>query len=177
MKKDHEFSKKKKSNSETETEKAGKEFGDEIGRTIGNFFESFGKTFGSVIAIIVNVVFFIILNKYHSKIPFVTEEITNWLPYVNTSIFVTIVGQSIFLVVSNKVVRDLLQSIMDVFGLISLVKLYMVFPFDFTEISAFEWLRGLTKIGIIFVIAAMTIGIIVRMIKLASDPINIKKKE
>lgn len=165
----------KKSGGQKGKKKIEQDIGKDLGKSIGKFFKGWGKILGGIITIIVNIIMLVIINKYHSKIPFLTDEIVVLLPYINISTCIAIVGQMIFLVITSKVVRDILQSIMDIFALIVCIQTYLIFPFDFTEISGFAWLKVVVRIGLILAITAVPIGIIVRIVKLTLSIFKVEK--
>jgi len=103
------------------------------------------------------------------RYPFFTDEISLWLPVLTAALIVSIIGYFLLIFFDGYVLRQVIHIVMDAFGLAAVVTLLGVFPFDFYVIPNAAAAAG-THIGVIVVMiliaAGMSIGILVRIIKL-----------
>ncbi|MDD2665522.1 MAG: DUF4870 domain-containing protein [Methanocellales archaeon] len=103
------------------------------------------------------------------RLPLFTSDISLWLPILNTTLVITIVSHIVLIVLDRYILREVLQIVMDAFGLATVATLLSVFPFDFNVIPntiiADSAHFGVT-IALIFISLGVGIGILVRSIKL-----------
>ncbi|MDD2777382.1 MAG: hypothetical protein PHI16_00620 [Methanocellales archaeon] len=101
--------------------------------------------------------------------PLFTEDINLWLPILNTTLVITIVSHVVLIILDRYILREVLQIVIDAFGLATVATLLSVFPFDFSvmpnTIIADSVHFGVT-IALIFISLGIGIGILVRSIKL-----------
>lgn len=104
--------------------------------------------------------------------PFFTGDISRWLPILNVTLAVAIIGYFFMMFIDNRYVRRSMRIVMDALGLATVVTLLVVHPFDFTIIpdSTASWV---TQVSVTIVLALIAvgfgIGLIVRIISLLID--------
>jgi len=139
-----------------------------------------GEIVGSALAIAFNLAASIFLNVYNEyfayyyesggiwvRVPLFTSEFNAWLPIVNTAIALTIAGHIVLIIIGNRIVRETVLVMVDIFALITIGALLSIFPFNFTPlpISAELTAWGVrTGLGIAMVVIVITV--IVRFVKL-----------
>ena len=161
--------------------------GEKIGRKIEDFFDRkrAGIITGSAFAIafsIILIVFFNFFNDYvayynadtvngavvWTRTPFFTDEISQWLPVLNTALAVSILGHIIIIIFENDILRRIIRFVIDIFGLASILTLLSVFPFDFNVIPDSTIAAGVdvgVTIALICIAAGIGISLLVRFIK------------
>ena len=101
--------------------------------------------------------------------PLFTADINLWLPILNTTLIITIVCHIVLIILDRYILREVLQIVIDSFGLATVATLLSVFPFDFSVMSntaiASSVHFGVT-VALIFISLGIGIGILVRSIKL-----------
>jgi hypothetical protein len=101
---------------------------------------------------------------------FLTEDFGKCLFYIELSIYVSIAAQVLFILYDNRWFKHLIQGISNIAGALSLIMIYVIFPFNIEDGTWFKWIR----IGILIIFGFTVISIIVEFIKgfryLAKDP-------
>ncbi|NYT01051.1 MAG: hypothetical protein GKB99_04940 [Methanocellales archaeon] len=101
--------------------------------------------------------------------PLFTADINLWLPILNTTLVINIVCHIVLIILDRYILREILQIVMDSFGLATVATLLFVFPFDFSVMSN-KAIAGSVHFGVnialIFISLGIGIGILVRLIKL-----------
>lgn len=178
----------KKSPFETIKNEIKKEIGEEVGNEIKKEFEKevekevevespkkkekvdpnwmkgsggMGSRFGYIIAIAFNLLFYWFVNK----IPdwnwyFITEGFANVLPYINFSIYASIIAYAIFLVLKVRFVYFVGKTILDGISFFVLIKLLTNFPLAFGNVWDF-----LFKLIFVIGLAGTVISVFVRVAK------------
>jgi len=147
-----------------------------------------GRTAGSVAAIVWSIVLFILFNFYAGylafyqgvpsdgatqllRYPVLTAELARVLPILNAALGVTVIGHVVALSVDRSVVRQVVQIVAHVMGIVTVVVFLKVFPFDFGDLpfgDAVEVFPSIT-IGVLAVIAVlMGIETIMRLVRLVT---------
>ncbi|MEI6144731.1 MAG: hypothetical protein WCP91_03990, partial [Candidatus Berkelbacteria bacterium] len=80
------------------------------------------------------------------------------LPLFYISLYATIVANFIFLIANNNVIKAILKVLLNIWGIIVMVNVYRVFPFDFSAYS-FNWAQ-LVRILLIVGVFGTAIGTI-----------------
>jgi|WetSurMetagenome_2_1015567.scaffolds.fasta_scaffold634127_1 hypothetical protein len=126
---------------------------------------------GYVAAII--VMFIIIYLLRHARewgLTFLNEDFTKCLFYIELSIYATIVANVLFILYDNRWFKHLVHGITNIFGALSLIMIYVIFPFNIADETWIRWI----KIGLLIVFGLTVIGVIVELVKgirhLAKDP-------
>ena len=116
--------------------------------------------------ILFTVFIFIATNFYYDLIPFLTKDFEKCLPWINLSIGVSFLENIIGLFLKGKIIQTFLDVLSDPFTLLSNLSVLIVFPFDFGIVLGFTRIDEVVKIILIIITVAISIGIIVNVIKL-----------
>jgi hypothetical protein len=129
---------------------------------------------GYVIAIAVNVVMLYVVNNLlaWNILPFLTDDFGRVLWLIDISLLATIMVNFIYLAYDQSWFRSLGQIGLNLISLVVAVRMYRVFPFDFSG-STFDWTQ-IARVVIIFTILGTTIGAIVEAVKLARAAANLR---
>jgi uncharacterized membrane protein len=139
---------------------------------------AFGITWGIILLVFFNF-FHKYVAYYHAETAngvvtwtrqsFFTSDIYLWLPVLTVTLVISIACYIVLIIFDKYVLRQVLRTIMDVFGLAVVVSLLAIFPFDFSMLPTTTAAAG-TEVGVTVVLVCISagfgIGIIVRMIKL-----------
>jgi uncharacterized membrane protein len=142
-----------------------------------------GEIIGSIMAIVFSLAAFIFLNFFHDYVayysqtggvwvrqPLLTSAYGSWLPVLDVAIALTIIGHVILILTGQRLVRETVLVLLDVFALISLGSLLSIFPFNFYVIpdvgSAVTWA---VRLGLALAVVGVGIGVIVRLIRLVAN--------
>jgi hypothetical protein len=122
---------------------------------------------GYLVAIVINVVLVIVVNNVLAwdVLPFLTDEFGALLWLINGSLLATILVNFVYLAYDARWFKSLGQIGLNVISLVVSVRMYQVFPFDFSSLeSDWSWLiRLLLVLGMV----GLGVGIIVELAKLA----------
>ena len=116
-----------------------------------------GRKIGYIAAIVVMFVILYLLRHLRDwNVNFLNENYEKCLFYIELSIYATIGANVLFIFYDNRWFKHLLQAVTNVFGALSLIKIYVLFPFNLDETWS-KWVDiglliafGLTVIGVIF---------------------------
>jgi hypothetical protein len=100
--------------------------------------------------------------------PFITSNFNAWLPVLNAALIASIVGNIILIFNDSFYFNHITNIVMHFFGIASIAALLVLFPFDFNvvpEASLNAILFPILKIVLILIIVGLSIGILVRFIK------------
>ena len=129
------------------------------------------RRIGYIFAIIFMIIAIYILR--HLKdwgVNFLNDDWDKCLFYIELSIYVSIIAQALFILYDNLWFKHLIQGISNIFGALSLIMTYVIYPFTFHDEDWSKWV----KIGLLIIFALTTIGIVVEFIKgiryLVNDP-------
>jgi uncharacterized membrane protein len=104
-----------------------------------------------------------------TRTPFFTAEVYLWLPILTLTLVLSIIGHIALIIYDKYLLREILRIVMDIFGVITVITLITIFPFNFNVIPnttlAGAVPVGLT-IGLVVIAVGIGIGILVRTIKL-----------
>lgn len=106
------------------------------------------------------------------RYPVLTEDFSAWLPIITATLVLFIIGHSIVIAFDRYPIRETTLVILNAFGLVAVVWLLSVFPFDFGGIPNASLADGLPIImTLILVGITVILGIVtlVRLIKLVVD--------
>lgn len=118
--------------------------------------------FNSFISIIVNIFILIMINIYYYQVFFLSSDFYKWLPIFNIMIGVSIIGYFSLFIINTEKFRLFIELTTALFGVWGFYNLYKIFPFNFTNLSYYNF----TRLIIIFVIIGCFIGFLVNFIKL-----------
>ncbi|MBN1161171.1 MAG: DUF4870 domain-containing protein [Dehalococcoidales bacterium] len=159
---------------------------EKIGKKMDIFFKEKrgGRITLSSLAIAWSIILLVVFNFLHQYIAyytydsvsktwscesFFTADIGLWLPILNTTLAVSIVGYIFLIFINNNIIRESIHVIMNGFGLASVITLLVVFPFTFDMIPNSAAVSGTTMgVRIFLVVLAVFFGIalLVKFIKL-----------
>jgi uncharacterized membrane protein len=137
---------------------------------------------GSAFAIawsIALIIFFNFFSNYigyykgdHQWQTLITSDFPSWLPFITVNLILVIVGHTILIIFDKHWLRQVIEIVLSIFGLVSIISLLTIFPFDFSVLpnptaSYWAWL-GL-KIFLILICVGTVIGVIVRFIRFIVD--------
>jgi hypothetical protein len=128
---------------------------------------------GYVIAIAVNVVMLYVVNNLlaWNLLPFLTDDFGRVLWLIDISLLATIMVNFVYLAYDQSWFRSLGQIGLNLISLVVAVRMYQVFPFDFSG-STFDWTQ-IARVVIIFTILGTAVGAIVEAVKLARATANL----
>ncbi len=120
------------------------------------------------VSVIVNAALLVIFNNLLSwgVLPWLTSAFRDALWIINSSLIATIVANVVFFFFSPDWFLALLRFVLNVIGLVVVVTLLRVFPFNFSAYAA-NWTLG-ARIILIGAIVAISLGIIVELLKFVS---------
>ena len=123
------------------------------------------RRIGYVVSIVVNLVVLWIANNLLAWewFPWLTDDFTEVLPWINASIIATILSSILFFATDDQeTLKGPVDIVTTAISLISAVKLLTVFPFDFEPYS-FPW-EVMVRVVLGIAILGMTIGLIVNVV-------------
>jgi hypothetical protein len=129
---------------------------------------------GYVIAIAVNVVMLYVVNNLlaWNILPFLTDDFGRVLWLIDVSLLATIMVNFVYVAYDQRWFRSLGQIGLNLISLVVAVRMYQVFPFDFTGLT-FDWTQ-IARVVIIFTILGTAIGAMVEAFKLARAAANLR---
>jgi len=98
----------------------------------------------------------------------VTKDFNLWLPVVNAALIMAIIGHAVLIAFDRYILRQSIHIILDIFTLMAVVSLLVIFPFNFSVLpgnTEFLIATGLT-VALVLIAIGSGIGIIVRLITL-----------
>jgi hypothetical protein len=121
-----------------------------------------GRRIGYIVAIIFSLVLLYVFNHlYEWGIPFLTEDYYKCLFYIHLSIYATIAIHAVFLFYDSHWFRHLLKAAANVFSALSVVMIYVIFPFSFASAST----TRLVKVIVLIIMILSLISILVELVK------------
>ncbi|MFZ2529198.1 MAG: hypothetical protein WAX14_16335 [Rhodococcus sp. (in: high G+C Gram-positive bacteria)] len=120
---------------------------------------------GYVVAIVVNAVLLYAINGWPGwdAVPFLTDDTTVVLGWVNASIVVSIIANAVFLVADPPRLRAFGELATSAVGLYALTRMWQVFPFDFGAAGSVPWttiVRVVLGVGIVGTIIAVLVSLV-----------------
>jgi hypothetical protein len=124
---------------------------------------------GYAIAIGINVVMLWLANVEPGweVLPFLTADMEQVMPLVNASMLAGVVVNVFYLAADPKWLKAVGDIVTTTVGIVAMVAIWQVFPFDFGDAS-FDWallFRWVLGVGIV----GSAIGIVVNLVSLVSD--------
>jgi len=101
--------------------------------------------------------------------PFITPGFDTWLPIFNAATIIAIIGNIILIVNDSFYFDNITNIVMHIFGIVSVSTLLSLFPFDFSVIpdaNLNQVLFPVLRIVFIFILVGLSIGILVRFIRI-----------
>lgn len=145
-----------------------------------------GRIAGSSLAIAWSIVLIIFFNFFNQYIAFyqpvemdggtywymhtlVTSDINTWLPLLNATLALSIIGHAFLIAFDKYLLRQGVHIILDVFGLATIISLLSIFPFDFNVLPNPDAVWGVqvgTAITLILFAIGFGIAALTRTIRL-----------
>jgi hypothetical protein len=130
------------------------------------------RRFGYVVAVAMNLVMLFLIHAWPGwdVIPFLTDQTTEVLPYVDATIVATILANAVYVVRDDRVAKASGDLVTALVSMLSLVRIWQVFPFDFADVWA-GW-QPLTYLMLGVATVGTAIGALVQaitLIRLAVD--------
>ncbi|MDD3647700.1 MAG: hypothetical protein PHS44_04340 [Candidatus Dojkabacteria bacterium] len=138
--------------------------------------KTLGKIIGFIVTIVVNVIILAVINYHYDRFSFLTTEFPEWLPYANASIFASIIAQVLLFVIPSKTTKPLFELFSNIFSLISIIFLRLIYPFDWSMLIDKSWVDILAKVSMTGVIIAVFIATVVNGVKFAIEAFGLKIK-
>jgi hypothetical protein len=125
-----------------------------------------GRRIGYVIAAAINVALLYFVNNLLNwdLSPFLTDDFERVIPLINVSLVATIVVNVIYLFFDRRWFKSLTQIGLAGIAMAATVRLYRVFPFDFSAYD-FAW-ATLARAVLIIAMVGMAIAIVAETVKL-----------
>jgi hypothetical protein len=141
------------------------------GRITGYAFSIFFSTLFLVFLYYYNhyIAFYTKIDGTWERYPLLTGDFDRWLPIAMTAIIAGIVGNIILIIYDGYFFRQVVQMVMDMFGLASVISLLVIFPFDFSVMPGNDLsniLNPIVTVVLILIAVGIGIGILVRFIKM-----------
>jgi hypothetical protein len=168
-------------------DKAGRELGQKMekaGDKVDRYFKETrgGRITGYAFSIFFGTLFLVFLYYYSQYIafynnvdgtwaryPMLTEDFNRWLPIAVTALLASIIDNIILIIYDGYFFRQVIQIIMDMFGLAAAISLLVIFPFDFSVMPGNDLtgiLNPIVTAVLIIICIGIGIGILVRFIKM-----------
>lgn len=127
------------------------------------------RRLGYVVAVLVNLALLYTVNVWPGwdALPFLTEDTTQVLPLVNASLAAGAAANGLYVVHDPRRLRAFGEALTTAIGVVAMVALWRVFPFDFGD-ATFDWslvVRILLALGIV----GGAIGVLTNLVSLFSD--------
>jgi hypothetical protein len=116
---------------------------------------------GYVVAVLLNAAGLYVANVWPGweALPFLNGDMRLVMPWVNASILVTLAANVVYLVRDPRWLKASGDVLTMAVGLLALVQVWRVFPFDFSQ-SAFDWAL-VTRVVLVVSIVGSIIGMVV----------------
>ena len=124
------------------------------------------RRFGYALAIALGVGILFVVNNLpeEEQIPFLTDDLEQLLPIINTFLLATIAINGVWILYDAAWFRSAGRITLNVLIIAVLALTYRVFPFDFSAYD-FDW-EALMRVLIVSLIVTLTIATIVEIVKL-----------
>ncbi len=133
-----------------------------------------GRKIGYIFAIAFMLIFLYIVRHLDDwNIKWLNEDFPKCLFYIELSIYVSIAAQILLIIYDNRWFKHLVQAASNVFGALSLIMLYVIYPFSFGDSPWEKWVR----IGLLVLFIITVISIIIEVVKGIRYLINDPEKE
>jgi hypothetical protein len=117
---------------------------------------------GYVVVIIIMFIFLYLVRHWENwHLNFLTSDFSRCLFYIELSIYVTIAANVLFIFYDNRWFKHLVQAVTSVAGALSLIMIYVIFPFSLEDETWLKWIR----IGLLVLFGLSAISIIVDLVK------------
>jgi len=124
-----------------------------------------GRQFGYLVAVAVNAaLFYIVSHVTEWGWPsFLTKDFDRVDQLILISIGATIIANLAYAAYDELVFKSFAEATLNVISLVATIRVYQVFPFDFTG-SQFDW-TWVARLGLILVLVATTVSFLTQVIR------------
>jgi hypothetical protein len=168
-------------------DRAGRELGgkmEKAGEKVDRYFKETrgGRITGYTFSIFFGTLFLVFLYYYNQYIafytkvdgtwmgyPLLTGDFDRWVPVAVTALLASIIGNIILIIYDAYFFRQVIQIVMDMFGLAAVISLLVIFPFDFSVMPGNDLsglLNPIVTAVLILICTGIGIGILIRFIKM-----------
>lgn len=122
---------------------------------------------GYLVAVLVNSIMLVMVNAYPGwrVLPFLTEEFVSILWLVNLSLVASVVVNVFYLAYDPAWFRSVGQIGVSAIGLVAAVRMWQVFPFDFSA-YVFTW-TAVIRLLLVLAIFGSVVAIVIELVRLA----------
>jgi hypothetical protein len=125
------------------------------------------RTGEAIAAIIWNLIILWVINKVPAwDLPFINEHYETVLWILNLNVIAQIAGYALILFLNFRWLWYLVRTVLDTVGLVTLLALYFIYPFDFSGLDSWTWMDVVLPILFIIGMVGCGIGIVVNVLKL-----------
>ncbi len=123
------------------------------------------RRFGYMVAIVINVIMLVVVNNIleWGWFSFLTEDFESMIPLINISLVATILANGVYLAYDPAWFKSSSQMVLNLISLIVTIRMYQVFPFDFSA-SQFDW-EPIVRVVIILGIVGTGLAVVVELVK------------
>jgi hypothetical protein len=107
------------------------------------------------------VILYLVRNYEKWNLPFLTSDFDRCLFYIELSIWLNIAANILFIFYDNKWFKHLVHSVTDAGGALSIIMIYVIYPFSFGDEPWNKWVR----IGLLVLFGFTVLSILVNLIK------------
>ncbi len=145
-----------------------------------------GRITASAFAIAASIVMLVVFNSFYqfiafyngstsdgvtewTRFPLFTEDIRLWLPVLTLTLILNIIAHVILIIYDKYILRESSSIVLDIFGLATVLSMLSIYPFDFSTIpdsTAADITAVAITLTLVFIAAGISIGILVRSIRL-----------
>ncbi|UCB46302.1 MAG: DUF4870 domain-containing protein [Spirochaetota bacterium] len=161
---------------------------EEFGKRVEGYFEHTrsGRIAGYSASIFWNIALIIFFSFFHqyiawyhvepdggiTRLSMLTNDYFAWLPFLITALVISVATYILLIIYDKDWLRKIIQIILNVIGIVVVVKLASIFPFDFSVIPyaiAVDIVPVVVTIVLIVIAVGLGIGALVRFIRLITD--------
>jgi len=161
-------------------EEFGKRMEDYFERTKAGRIAGYSATiFWNVILLVFFSFFYQYIAWYHMEpdgsitgLPMLTSDYFTWLPILVTALVISVAANILLIIYDRYWLREIVQIILTVIGVVVVVNLVSIFPFDFSVIpnaTAVDIVPIAVTIVLIIIAVGLGVGALVRFIKLITS--------
>lgn len=135
------------------------------------------RKFGYLVAAMVNVIMLVLVNATPGwqVLPFLTEDFVSMLWLVNLSMFAGATVNVAYLAYDPAWFTSVCQIVVTVIGLVAAIRMWQLFPFDFSPYE-FPW-DTLTRVFLVIAIVGSIVSILVELTRLTKGGISATHRE
>lgn len=132
----------------------------EVEKTVQKNTKCIARKIGYVVIIVINIILLVLAHNIQDfEWAFITDNFQDVLWAVDLSLGVTILTSMILIVYDQKTFKHSIEIIQNMFSAISMIVMFSVFPFDFTEIVDATWINTVSRYGLLVGVVFTGIGI------------------